>query len=156
MNQQSVFGGAGASPGSLSPLSSRENPYVITFDGGADPNPGKGYGSFHIISPTGREVLERLDFSSLSDSMTNNQAEYRTLIAALEYLDEKLAERAPFEHVRVDGDSQLVINQTKGAWKVRQAELRPLRDRVQALGSIFASIEYRWHRRTNSVRILGH
>ena len=34
--------------GSPTPLSTRSNPYVITFDGGADPNPGKGYGSFHI------------------------------------------------------------------------------------------------------------
>ncbi len=49
--------------GSSAPLSTAKNPYIITFDGGADPNPGKGYGSFHIASPTGQEILERRDFS---------------------------------------------------------------------------------------------
>ncbi|MEZ4506189.1 MAG: ribonuclease HI family protein [Thermomicrobiales bacterium] len=140
--------------GSPVPLSSRTNPYVITFDGGADPNPGKGYGSFHIQSPTGRELLERRDYPGRA--MTNNQAEYRTLIEALLFLREKLGDRAPVEHVRVDGDSQLVINQVQGKWKVRQEELKPLRNEAAALGASFGSIDYRWHRRSNSVRLLGH
>jgi ribonuclease HI len=145
-----------SSNGSPVSLSTPEHPYVVTFDGGADPNPGRGYGSFHIVSPTGRELIERLDFSSEGDSMTNNQAEYRTLIAALVHLKDLLADRAPVEHVRVDGDSQLVINQVKGAWKVRQQELKPLRALAAQLGSEFGSIDYRWHRRANSVRLLGH
>jgi ribonuclease HI len=144
------------SPGSPVPLSTPQTPYVVTFDGGADPNPGRGYGSFHIASPTGRTLLERLDFSSERHSMTNNQAEYRTLIAALGHLKGLLAERAPVEHVRVDGDSQLVINQVKGTWKVRQTELKPLRAQAADLGAAFGSIEYHWHRRSNSVRLLGH
>jgi ribonuclease HI len=144
------------SNGSPLPLSTQETPYVITFDGGADPNPGRGYGSFHIASPTGRELIERLDFSGEHQLMTNNQAEYRTLIAALDHLKQLLAERAPVEHVRVDGDSQLVINQVKGTWKVRQDELKPLRAQAAQLGSEFGSIEYHWHRRANSVRLLGH
>ena len=83
-------------------------------------------------------------------------ADDRTLIEALAFLQQKLADRAPVEHVRVDGDSQLVINQVTGTWKVRQAELKPLREQAAQLGSEFASIVYRWHRRSNSVRILGH
>jgi ribonuclease HI len=142
--------------GSPTPLSTKSTPYVITFDGGADPNPGKGYGSFHISSPTGQELLERRDYSAGGRIMTNNQAEYRTLIEALRFLKEKLGPRAPVEHVRVDGDSQLVINQLVGKWKVRQEELKPLRNEAAALGSSFGSIEYRWHRRNNSVRLLGH
>lgn len=155
MNQRPMQLGE-PSAGSPSALSTPETPYVITFDGGADPNPGRGYGSFHIVSPTGQEVLERLDFSSECRAMTNNQAEYRTLIAALAHLKQLLADRAAVENVRVDGDSQLVINQVKGVWKVRQEELRPLRAQAAQLGSAFGSIEYRWHRRSNSVRLLGH
>lgn len=142
--------------GSLTPLSTRENPYIVTFDGGADPNPGKGYGSFHISSPTGNTLLERRDYSASGKKMTNNQAEYRTLIEALSFLQTKLGERAPVEHVRVDGDSQLVINQVTGTWKVRQEELKPLRAEAAQLGARFGSIFYRWHRRSNSVRMLGH
>ena len=142
--------------GSPVALSTPTTPYVVTFDGGADPNPGKGYGSFHIASPTGQEILERRDFSGSGLLMTNNQAEYRTLIEALRFLRQKLGERAPVEHVRVDGDSQLVINQVQGIWKVRQENLKPLRAEAVSLGTGFGSISYRWHRRDNSVRLLGH
>jgi len=142
--------------GSPTPLSTPGNPYIITFDGGADPNPGKGYGSFHIISPTGKALLERRDYSGDGRKMTNNQAEYQTLIEALAYLQKKLDARAPVEHVRVDGDSQLVINQMLGTWKVRREELKPLRAEAARLASAFGSIDYRWHRRSNSVRLLGH
>jgi ribonuclease HI len=88
--------------------------------------------------------------------MTNNQAEYRTLIEALTFLLQKLKDRAPVEHVRVDGDSQLVIQQVTGKWKVRQEELKPLRAEAYRLGTEFGSIAYHWHRRSNSVRLLGH
>ncbi|MCO5221143.1 MAG: ribonuclease HI family protein [Thermomicrobiales bacterium] len=152
--RQLTLGGAEA--GAPTPLSSPSNPYVVTFDGGADPNPGKGYGSFHIANPAGRELLERRDYSDVGTAMTNNQAEYRTLIEALSFLKATLGERAAVEHVRVDGDSQLVINQVQGKWKVRQEELKPLRAEAARLGSLFGSITYRWHRRSNSVRMLGH
>ncbi len=142
--------------GSPSPFSNPNNPYVITFDGGADPNPGKGYGSFHIASPTGNSLIERRDYSTGGRRMTNNQAEYQTLIEALAFLQQKLGDRAVVEHVRVDGDSQLVINQVKGTWKVRQEELKPLRAEAVRLGAGFGSVTYRWHRRSNSVRMLGH
>ena len=142
--------------GSPVPLSSPGNPYIITFDGGADPNPGKGYGSFHIISPTGKSLLERRDYSGDGRKMTNNQAEYQTLIEALAYFQEKLGERTRVEHVRVDGDSQLVINQMVGTWKVRREELKPLRAEATRLASAFGSIGYRWRPRSNSVRLLGH
>lgn len=141
---------------SPTPFSTPSNPYVITFDGGADPNPGKGYGSFHIVSPTGNTLIERRDYSADGRKMTNNQAEYRTLIEALSFLQTKLADRARVEHVRVDGDSQLVINQVKGTWKVKQEELKPLRAEAARLGAGFASIAFHWHRRSNSVRLLGH
>ncbi len=142
--------------GSPAPLSTRDTPYIVTFDGGADPNPGTGYGSCHISSPTGQELLERRDYSGSGRPMTNNQAEYRTLIEALLFLKQKLGDRAHVEHVRVEGDSQLVINQVQGTWKVRQEELKPLRNEAATLGACFGSIAYRWHRRDNSVRILGH
>ncbi|MEZ4665650.1 MAG: ribonuclease HI family protein [Thermomicrobiales bacterium] len=141
--------------GSPVPLSSRTNPYVITFDGGADPNPGKGYGKLSHPKPH-RPRTAGATRLSRRRAMTNNQAEYRTLIEALLFLREKLGDRAPVEHVRVDGDSQLVINQVQGKWKVRQEELKPLRNEAAALGASFGSIDYRWHRRSNSVRLLGH
>jgi probable phosphoglycerate mutase len=59
---------------------------------------------------------------------TNNVAEYRALIAGLE-----AAREFPARAVEVRGDSKLVIEQVRGAWKVRQAHLRPLVDDVRRL-----------------------
>ena len=53
--------------------------YTIIFDGGSRGNPGEGYGSYELRTRAERQI-ERLTFG---DHVTNNEAEYRTLIAAL-------------------------------------------------------------------------
>ncbi len=130
--------------------------YNVIFDGGSLGNPGKGYGSYLLVSPTGREVHRELDYSQDSPMMTNNQAEYRTLIEALTHLQELLGERAEKADVLVEGDSQLVLNQLKGSWKVRNAGLRDLHARARELAESFGEITYQWHPRSRSVSILGH
>lgn len=59
------------------PLSSD---YVIVFDGGSLGNPGVGYGSYALLTRNGHRAVQRL---SLGEYVTNNEAEYDTLIAAL-------------------------------------------------------------------------
>ena len=131
-------------------------PYVIVFDGGSLGNPGKGYGSYLLISPTGKKVHQELDFSDDLPRMTNNQAEYRTLIEALKHLRELLAERASSTTVRVEGDSQLVLNQLSGTWKVKNLGLQILHAEAREILAAFGSVELKWHPRARSVRILGH
>ncbi len=58
-----------------------ERPIVIIFDGGSKGNPGKGYGSYALRWPGQQERIVKLQFG---DDVTNNEAEYDTLIAALE------------------------------------------------------------------------
>jgi len=53
---------------------------VLLFDGGSMGNPGPGYGSFVLTWPGGKEVHRRVQFHR---DLTNNEAEYATLIAAL-------------------------------------------------------------------------
>jgi ribonuclease HI len=127
--------------------------FTVTFDGGALGNPGKGYGSYHIVGPDGYEARDRLEYG---DRVTNNQAEYRTLIAALDRLQRDHAALHLGGHVVVRGDSQLVVNQVNGQWKVKNAELQPLHRQAIALLHDFNSVELIWHRRLESVRILGH
>lgn len=127
--------------------------YVVTFDGGSLGNPGKGYGSYQIAGQEGVVTQERLEFG---DAVTSNQAEYRTLIGALEDLTRRLGDRAGNAAVAIRGDSQLVIEQIAGRWKVKHAELQPLHRRAVALLSEFGRAEVAWHRRNNSVRVLGH
>src|SRR4051812_25458972 len=97
--------------------------YSIVFDGGALGNPGKGYGSFEIIGPGDFRVLQRLSFSDQGEVITNNEAEYMTLIAALERLLVELGEEAKSANLTIHGDSMLVINQVNGDWKIKKPQL---------------------------------
>lgn len=135
---------------SLAPSAS---PFEIVFDGGSLGNPGKGYGSYEI-SQNGEVVrLERLEYG---DNITNNQAEYRTLIAALSWLGAELGARRASARVVVHGDSKLVINQVNGTWKVKHENMRPLVAAAKQEIAGFASVQLLWHARVNSVKRLGH
>ncbi len=130
--------------------------YIITFDGGARGNPGLGYGSYELRTATGRRRIERLDYG---DDVTNNEAEYRTLIAALEDLKRTLvkAGKDPRHYrVLVAGDSQLVINQMNGLWKLKHERLRPLFVTAKQLAAAFGQVRLVWHPRARSVATLGH
>lgn len=130
--------------------------FTIVFDGGSKGNPGRGYGSFRLYGPNGDLAHSELTYDHLGNRITNNQAEYLTLIGALEKLSEILGDRAVNAEVIVNGDSLLVINQLLGSWKVRKAELQPLHRRASELLRKFGRRQLVWHDRSNSVRILGH
>lgn len=137
---------------STSPL---EN-VVIVFDGGSRGNPGPGYGSFRIEYPDGTIHRERIDFAEI---LTNNQAEYRTLIAALETLLTQLDQAAiPPESVSVSlhTDSELLAQQLRGAYKVRNPTLRTLHEQVRTLLSRFGRWEIHWHPRDVIYAHFGH
>jgi len=128
--------------------------YSLVFDGGSLGNPGRGYGSYQIVDAGGAVVAqERLEFG---DRITNNGAEFRTLIAALEHLLRLGDDDARRGTLAVRGDSQLVIHGITGQWKIKHADLKPLRDRAVALLSEFGARDIAWHGRDESVRALGH
>lgn len=127
--------------------------FTIVFDGGALGNPGKGYGSFHISGPDGFVVHERRDYPGV---ITNNQAEYMTLIEALQLLVNQEGSATHKTRLVVNGDSLLVINQLLGKWKVKNAGLQPLHRQAGLLLQKFGTRELRWHDRSNSVALLGH
>lgn len=132
------------------------NEYVLVFDGGSKGNPGLSYGSYRIQTK-GRKPARpvRLDFGY----GTNNEAEYRALIAGLEALiveieAEGLDPATCFVEIR--GDSQLVLNQLRGSWKVKNLRMRDLWDRAEALLDRFSDRRLRHQSRSQTVRILGH
>jgi ribonuclease HI len=108
---------------------SRENPpqhYLIAHsDGGARGNPGPaGYGVV-IEDELGRKV------GSLSEYLghqTNNFAEYQGLIAALEY-----ALKHGHKALKLISDSELLVRQIKGIYKVKNATLQDLHGRAKEL-----------------------
>ncbi len=139
--------------------------YVLVFDGGSLGNPGPGYGSYALIgasdgktsaSSVEPERLVRLDFGG---EMTNNEAEYDTLIAGLSDLIQRLtdANQSPSEFsIEVRGDSSLAINQVSGVWKARDERMRARRNQVRELLGRFAASRLVLQPRQESVRILGH
>lgn len=133
-----------------------EQPITIVFDGGSKGNPGLGYGSYAMRWPGQPQQIVQLQFG---DGVTNNEAEYDTLIAAIEAVLKRLRDtKADPSTANVDirGDSQLVINQVKGEWKCSEERLRPRRDRARALLRELGHWQLTYHPRENSVRILGH
>jgi ribonuclease HI len=127
--------------------------YEIVFDGGSLGNPGKGYGSYEI---TGNGAVVRHQRHDYGDGVTNNQAEYQTLIEALDWLRQELGPAAASAKVIVNGDSLLVLNQLLGKWKVKNEGLRPLHQRASVLIKQFKSVTLTWHDRSKSVARLGH
>ena len=108
---------------------SRATEVVVWTDGGARGNPGPaGYGAV-VTTPGGQvlaEVAEGIGWA------TNNVAEYRGVIAGLQRAAALGARR-----VRVRADSLLVVNQQKGLWKVKNADLRPLSEETKRLARGF-------------------
>ena len=95
------------------------------FDGGARSNPGPaGYGVY-IVDDAGKVLAEL--HGSLG-SATNNIAEYRGLIAALQWaVDQHLTS------IVVKGDSLLIIEQMRGNYKVKNEGLKPLHMQARML-----------------------
>jgi len=128
----------------------------ILFDGGSRGNPGPAYGSYCIRFPDGREETVHRDFGQ---RMTGNEAEYRTLLAALEDLLGRL-ERDHLDPraftVDIRGDSALVIRQVRGDWKARHPHMRALRDRVREQLGRFGGYRLERVPRGVPLRHLGH
>jgi ribonuclease HI len=108
---------------------SRENPpehYLIAHsDGGARGNPGPaGYGVV-IKDESGRKVAT---LSEYLGHQTNNFAEYQGLIAALEY-----ATKHGPKALKLISDSELLVRQIKGIYKVKNATLQDLHGRAKEL-----------------------
>jgi predicted HAD superfamily Cof-like phosphohydrolase/ribonuclease HI len=124
----------------------------IMFDGGADPNPGQGYGSYRLTVNGSARAIKRVTFPG---RLTNNEAEYNTLIAALEDIHAHSRDLSRTT-VEIKGDSSLVINQINGTWKAKDARMAALRNRALLLLNPLGRWSATWHDRSNSVRVLGH
>jgi len=149
---------AATEPHGMAPLPGQapERPIGIIFDGGSKGNPGLGYGSYALRWPGQAPQIVQLTFGQ---GVTNNEAEYDTLIAALEAVRARLRDAgADPATARLDirGDSLLVVNQVRGEWKCSDERMRRRRDQVRALLRVFGAWQLTHHDRENSVRVLGH
>ena len=91
---------------------------TVHFDGGSRGNPGPAAAAAVAYDETGEELTDRV---ALVGEVTNNVAEYRALLLAI-----SLASDLEADEVEFVGDSQLIVRQIKGEYKVKNAALKPL------------------------------
>ena len=112
------------------------------FDGGARSNPGPaGYGVY--IVDDGGNVLAELS-GSLGNT-TNNIAEYNGLIAALQWAADR-----NMTQLAIKGDSQLIIEQMRGNYKVKNEGLKPLYLKARALVMQIGNVTFEHVRREHN------
>ncbi|HEY8001046.1 MAG TPA: ribonuclease HI family protein [Solirubrobacterales bacterium] len=97
---------------------------VVNVDGGARGNPGPAAIAAVLATPDG-EVIERR--GEAIGRATNNVAEYRAMLLGIER-----AQALGASEVELIGDSELVVRQVKGEYRVKDEGLRPLHAEVRA------------------------
>lgn len=112
---------------------------ILRTDGGARGNPGPAAAAFVLETPAGEVLCSAGRF--LGDA-TNNVAEYEAVIWGLE-----IASARGVESLTLLCDSELVVRQLLGTYRVKNAGLRPLHDRAMRLLETFVSADIRHVRR---------
>jgi ribonuclease HI len=103
---------------------------ILNTDGGARGNPGPA-GIGVVLKAEGHSTREIAE--SIGEA-TNNVAEYRALIAGLE-----LALACDISEIEIYVDSELVVAQIEGRWKIKNDRLRALSSKARALMGKFES-----------------
>ncbi len=105
--------------------------YTANIDGAARGNPGPASYGVVVRDPSGL-VVARL--KKYIGQCTNNVAEYYGLIAALDY-----AQSHGIRALRIESDSELLVKQMRGQYKVKSADLRPLFEQARKMCGDFQS-----------------
>lgn len=130
--------------------------FNVYFDGGTSPGSSDGYGSWEVQFNGFSKRVQRQPFlkSDHGRAITNNVAEYLSLLGALEWLQSVQGK----EHysVHITGDSMLVINQVNQNWRVRKHHLQKLVDRCCLLLEDFKDWKTEWKPRKYSMSRFGH
>jgi ribonuclease HI len=109
-------------------------PVVAYIDGGARGNPGPAAFGVRIEETDGTLIEE---FSEAIGTATNNVAEYRGLLAALEW-----AKRQGRRALHVRSDSLLLVQQMIGNFKVKNAGLQPLHAKARLLAREIGAVTF--------------
>lgn len=105
---------------------------ILHTDGGARGNPGPSGIGVQITDQAGAVVQEIAEYIG---EATNNQAEYKALIRGLEE-----AKKLGAETLQVYMDSELIVKQIKGEYKVKNKDLAPLFVKVYNLSQTFKKV----------------
>lgn len=111
-----------------------EKKFLVYTDGGARKNPGPAGIGIIIKRKAQSEKLKTVwEFSEYIGEATNNQAEYKAVIKALEWLIPNTQYPISKFCIECYLDSQLVVEQLNGRYKIKNEGLKPLHGRVREL-----------------------
>lgn len=115
---------------------------ALFFDGACRGNPGP-MGIGVVLLENGRKVKE---VSKRLGMGTNNIAEWTALVEGL-----KLAKAYGCRELEVRGDSQLIMKQISGEYKVRSENLVPLYNEARKLCGSFDVLKFKWVKREDNI-----
>jgi len=108
--------------------------YNLYTDGGSRGNPGHSAVGVHCTDNTNKEVFKFKKYIGIS---TNNQAEYTALIEGLQLCIQK-----DIKDLTCFADSELMVKQLRGEYKMKNPGLKPLYENVLKLRESFNSITF--------------
>lgn len=108
---------------------------TLYTDGGARGNPGPGGIGYVLSFADGRELTQ----GEYVGEITNNQAEYQALLAGMQR-----AQQEGVTELTCRLDSELVVRQLSGEYRVKDADLKPLFEEIKNLASGFFQIGFEY------------
>ncbi len=122
-----------------------ENELKLFTDGCARGNPGSAGAGYVILDMTDKEIESGSKF--LGKNETNNQAEYGALIVGL---SKCLKHSKGVIHVY--SDSELMVKQLKGVYKISKPHLRELAENVRTLVKVFQKVTFHHVKRDKNTK----
>jgi ribonuclease HI len=107
--------------------------YTANIDGGSRGNPGPASYGVIVRAPDGSTLFR---IGKYLGRATNNVAEYYGLIGALDY-----AQSQHISRLVVRSDSELLVRQMQGRYRVKSPDLKPLHERAQKMARSLAHFE---------------
>lgn len=114
-------------------------PYQLYTDGGARGNPGPAGAGALLLGPDGAEIEA---ISAYLGEMTNNQAEYRALLLGLQ-----AAVDNGVQALEVRMDSELIVKQMNGEYKVKHPDMKILNSQAKQLVAKIDTVSFHHIRR---------
>ena len=115
---------------------------IIYTDGGSRGNPGKAAIGVVVYDANGKMVEKFGEY--LGDGLTNNEAEYRAVIFAFKKMRElyDVGGHTTEIEVEIRSDSELLVNQMSGRYKIKNENIRMFVVNIQRLMEGFAKVNY--------------
>jgi ribonuclease HI len=110
---------------------------TIFTDGASRGNPGPSSYGFVILDARGKVLYKEGKYIGQT---TNNVAEYRAVLAALQYVKDHLG--AVSQGVELLADSKLVAEQLSGRYKIKAAHLKPIIEKIKVLSIEVGGVSY--------------